>query len=346
MVDFDSNPDKKKLIKTAKEIFKHITGYCKDRSCKKQLEEGMAVVTIGREQQALRDEIFCQLIKQTTKNPTPEKEVFAWKLTWFCLCCFLPSRPICDILQSHIASKARAQQTKYMPFNSVPDASANCWKQLHRAMNNSQCLVAPVMDTLCKVTDDADTFSPAYCAMRGAMESAGIPQARANMKLIPIQRPAGGGAQPIGGMGAQPAGKASSRAAPAYQPELEPEVGANAPPAPPPPPMGPSDGPPPPDFSGGGMGGGEEEQGGYGAPQGGGGGGYGAPPARGGGLLDEIKMGRPQLRAIDPNEQPKAEVQEEGESLSALVGKALRDRRKGMEGEDKSDSEEDPEWND
>ncbi len=38
----------------------------------------------------LRDEIYCQLIKQVTGNPTPEYEEHCWELIVFCCCTFAP----------------------------------------------------------------------------------------------------------------------------------------------------------------------------------------------------------------------------------------------------------------
>jgi hypothetical protein len=38
----------------------------------------------------LRDEIYCQLIKQVTGNPTPEHEEHCWELIMFCCCTFAP----------------------------------------------------------------------------------------------------------------------------------------------------------------------------------------------------------------------------------------------------------------
>ena len=41
-----------------------------------------------------RDEIYCQLCAQVTKNPTPENCAKGWQLHALCAGCFLPSREV------------------------------------------------------------------------------------------------------------------------------------------------------------------------------------------------------------------------------------------------------------
>lgn len=50
------------------------------------------IVKMGIERIALRDEIFCQLIKQTNGNPEADSLVIAWIIFCLCTAAFSPSK--------------------------------------------------------------------------------------------------------------------------------------------------------------------------------------------------------------------------------------------------------------
>ena len=53
-----------------------------------------------------RDEIFCQLIKQTTKNAKPQSNLMGLKLLYLCISTFSPSPDLLPCLWSHLAQWA------------------------------------------------------------------------------------------------------------------------------------------------------------------------------------------------------------------------------------------------
>jgi hypothetical protein len=49
------------------------------------------IIQMGIDVEPIRDEIYCQLIKQTTKNPKPESARLGWEVISLCCGAFLPS---------------------------------------------------------------------------------------------------------------------------------------------------------------------------------------------------------------------------------------------------------------
>mgnify|MGYP002403097732 CR=1 FL=1 len=65
---------------------------------------------VGVSEPLLRDEVYCQLIKQTTKNPNQRSLLLGLKLLWLCASCFPPSPELYPFLLSHLATFAHSQQ--------------------------------------------------------------------------------------------------------------------------------------------------------------------------------------------------------------------------------------------
>lgn len=62
------------------------------------------VLQTGQELRALRDELYCQLIKQTARPPQPGSpgNLCGWKILACMSCTFVPSRSVLRYLKFHL----------------------------------------------------------------------------------------------------------------------------------------------------------------------------------------------------------------------------------------------------
>jgi hypothetical protein len=120
---------KSKLVKKiAKQIFKNIRGYMGDHYHAYPVTLAYEVVNTGVNEELLRDEIFAQLIKQTTKNPSLDSRTLGWKLLYLCVSTFWPSQELRPILVSHLAAHAPPKINKReFGFNTIADLAYHCY---------------------------------------------------------------------------------------------------------------------------------------------------------------------------------------------------------------------------
>jgi hypothetical protein len=81
----------KELSKRAKEIFQNLLGYMGDKQMPFAPMLAQDVLRKGFDTKGLRDEIYCQIIKQLTNNPRPESVAKGWQLLCMCVATFPPS---------------------------------------------------------------------------------------------------------------------------------------------------------------------------------------------------------------------------------------------------------------
>jgi hypothetical protein len=144
----------KALKNEAREIFKSILGYMKDRFHAYPITLAHEVVFRGLEEPLLRDEIYCQLVKQTTKNPSMESLCLGWKLIFLCLSTFPPaSEELEKILLSHIAGVANSKIQKYMPFDTVDNIASNCFVALQKIIANGPRKDPPSLEEIRVLTE-------------------------------------------------------------------------------------------------------------------------------------------------------------------------------------------------
>jgi myosin heavy subunit len=111
-----------KLVTDSMTMFKTILAFMGDReNATNHLILGQEVLAKGILTPALRAEIYCQIIKQLTNNPSTASSALGWQLMLACLDCFPPSSDFENYLEMHVRSKApdkplylrRLHQTMY-----------------------------------------------------------------------------------------------------------------------------------------------------------------------------------------------------------------------------------------
>jgi len=120
---------KSKLVKKiAIQIFKNIRGYMGDQYHAYPVTLAYEVVNTGVNEELLRDEIFCQLIKQTSKNPSIDSCLLGWKLMYLCVSTFWPSDELRPCVLSHLAAHAPSKITqKEFGFNTEAELAYHCY---------------------------------------------------------------------------------------------------------------------------------------------------------------------------------------------------------------------------
>jgi len=74
-------------------IFKDLCKYLKgDMKHEQQLLSIQSTIAYGIERPELRDEIFCQIIRQVTENPKEDATLRGWHFMTLCILAFLPGR--------------------------------------------------------------------------------------------------------------------------------------------------------------------------------------------------------------------------------------------------------------
>merc|ERR1711871_1333572 len=79
------------LRKLATRIFKNILGYMGDRQYSYPILLAQEVTRCGLENHGIRDEIYCQIVKQLIDNPQRSSVSRGWNLMALCLQTFPPS---------------------------------------------------------------------------------------------------------------------------------------------------------------------------------------------------------------------------------------------------------------
>ena len=103
--DESSKTARKELAAHAVNAFDNVLFFMRDKFHAYPVTCGVEVVETGLHKPLLRDEIYAQIVKQTTDNPSEESVFFGWRLLFVCLLAF-PPRNMDSLLLSHLASRA------------------------------------------------------------------------------------------------------------------------------------------------------------------------------------------------------------------------------------------------
>ncbi|EGD81471.1 myosin-X [Salpingoeca rosetta] len=84
------NPENTELACSIwKDMNKQLRGDLKENSV---IQSTQSIVAYCLDRSELRDEVYCQLIRQVTNNPSPEQQLRGWQLLAICAACFSPSK--------------------------------------------------------------------------------------------------------------------------------------------------------------------------------------------------------------------------------------------------------------
>ena len=98
------------------------------------------VIQRGIEERSLRDEIYCQIVKQTTENPNKESNIKGWILLCMCTGCFLPTEDFSKYLVGHV------QETKELdegPMAEEAKYAKMCYERIGRTLQKGRRKHAP-----------------------------------------------------------------------------------------------------------------------------------------------------------------------------------------------------------
>ena len=119
----------KKYSSEAVALFKKILAFMGDAgldaSKKSPSLLAAEIVAVGIKNAPLRDELYCQLAKQTKANPEPLSTAQGWKLLVLCCATFAPTRGFQEYLMNYFAANANAASGASAPGSSASASSAS-----------------------------------------------------------------------------------------------------------------------------------------------------------------------------------------------------------------------------
>jgi hypothetical protein len=108
----------KELNQKAKDAFKYVMKYMKQRDCKNvdnhgEIGRGREAVTFALENKEIRDELYMQLYKQIQNNPDRDATRLGWDLLGLCLLTFPPSKKLENFMEVWMRESVQEQNRLY-----------------------------------------------------------------------------------------------------------------------------------------------------------------------------------------------------------------------------------------
>lgn len=125
--------------KMAKTCFKNILGYMGDRNFPYPITLAQELIDTGFSTPSLRNEIYCQVMKQLRENPSQESVARGWNLMKFCLQSFAPTDEFINYLEMFLQNKSKPEK-KYV-------------EMLHDTQYGDKKNQAPRADVMEKIND-------------------------------------------------------------------------------------------------------------------------------------------------------------------------------------------------
>ena len=82
----------------------------------------------------LREEAFCQVIKQTTSNKREASNIWGWKLMYILALCIVPSVSLVRIVKTHLCTEGNARDYGLCGYQNVHDLASLSLKFMDREL--------------------------------------------------------------------------------------------------------------------------------------------------------------------------------------------------------------------
>ncbi|KAH9259250.1 hypothetical protein BASA81_002293 [Batrachochytrium salamandrivorans] len=134
-IEGGSEEESKAWNRKAPYLFRNLFAVMGDRKATEVDALAFEILDEGVNTPQLRDEIYCQLMKQLSNNPSTESEFRGWNMMAMCCAAFPPSEGLKDYLEYYLKQASRTE----------------CVWKLHMTYLGGQLSIAPNVDTITRL---------------------------------------------------------------------------------------------------------------------------------------------------------------------------------------------------